>query len=355
MSAACALWLVLNRNRVELSVQLLTTITELMHTFPGLVTLAYAATALQFLWLLIWSAAFSYAMQGGAPPAAIFLLCLSLFWTSQLLRSVMHTTVAGTIGAWYFLSPNLPTTPTHDALVRALTTSFGSLCLGSLVSAPLQVLRALAQRGASGQISVPGLKSASLCLLGFVDVIVRFFNDFAYSQVALYGKNFTRASWDTWTLLVRHSGVDALMQRDLVGSALALAAVLSGLCTSLIASTWACSVFGSSSTLWWQTYIMSFAMGYVAVAAASSAVDAGVVALYVCYAEDPNPLASLAPSLYGAFIAHPHVPGYAEHFSTDSSGTSCKVGGVEHEAPVSRQPPKQPYTPMRPAPSDEDV
>ena len=69
-----------------------------------------------------------------------------------------------------------------------------------------------------------GFRSCCLCCLGFLDVLMRFFNDFAYTQVAMYGKSFTRASRDTWTLLVHHSGVEALVQRDLIGSALALGA-----------------------------------------------------------------------------------------------------------------------------------
>ena len=51
-------------------------------------------------------------------------------------------------------------------------------------------------------------------MLGFVDVLLRFCNEYAYTQVALYGKTFTRASRDTWTLLVHHSGVDAIVQRE---------------------------------------------------------------------------------------------------------------------------------------------
>ena len=59
----------------------------------------------------------------------------------------------------------------------------------------------------------------ALCCLGFLDVLTRFFNELAYTQVAMYGKTFTRASRDTWTLLVHHSGVDALVQVSLPGYA----------------------------------------------------------------------------------------------------------------------------------------
>lgn len=359
LSLGCAAWIGLNRHRVELSVQLLSTVAELMHAFPSLVKVSVSATAIQIAWQAGWCATFAYAYEGGAPPAALLFLLFSFFWTSQLVRAVMHATVAGVIGTWYFHSPNVPPQPTQRALRRALTTSLGSLCFGALVAAPLQVLRAVARR-ASGAGAPASVRSLGLCLLGFVDVLVRFFNDFAYTQVAIYGKHFTLASWDTWTLLVRHSGVDALMQRDMVGSALALGAAASGLLTSLIAAYWARAVFGVSTALWWQTYLVTFWIGYVAVAAASAAVDAGVIALYVCYAEDPTPLAALAPDLYTAFIAHPHVPGYSEHVAGGDAEAgaslqtrSVRPNGGSRLMQLVPRPAKQPYSPLAAAADNE--
>jgi len=255
----------------------------------------------------------------------------------QLIKAVLHATVAGTVGSWYFLSPNVPRNPTARALRRALSTSFGSLCLGSLVVAILQVLRALA-RSASKK-SGGTLRSFCLCMLGFVDVLLRFFNEFAYTQVALYGKNFTRASRDTWTLLVHHSGGDALVQRDLVASALALGAVLSGLATALLVGLWARAQFGQSSPLWWEALLASFAIGYGSISLVSAIVESGVCALYVCYAENPTPLASINPSLYSLFI------------SVTSAPTSGPSGAVQY-APVMLAPPQASQEEFRSIPTD---
>ena len=180
----------------------------------------------------------------------VLLLLLSYCWTAQLIRAVVHATVAGTVGSWYFLSPRVPPNPTARALKRALTTSLGSLCLGALVAAALQTLRTVA-RGLSSR-GGGRLRSCCLCLLGFIDVLVRFFNEFAYTQIALYGKNFTRASRDTWTLLVHHSGVDALVQKDFVGSAMALGSLVGGMFTCLLVGAWARATLGVDGAAWWQ-------------------------------------------------------------------------------------------------------
>ena len=261
----------------------------------------------------------------------VLLLLLSYCWTAQLIRAVVHATVAGTVGSWYFLSPRVPPNPTARALKRALTTSLGSLCLGALVAAALQTLRTVA-RGLSSR-GGGRLRSCCLCLLGFIDVLVRFFNEFAYTQIALYGKNFTRASRDTWTLLVHHSGVDALVQKDFVGSAMALGSLVGGMFTCLLVGAWARATLGVDGAAWWQArataaashrphpltshtsstshpqvLVAGFLVGYSALSVVGTVVEAGATALFVCYAEDPSPLPTLDSTLYATFIARPHVP-----------------------------------------------
>ena len=57
---------------------------------------------------------------------------------------MVHVTSAGTLSTWYFLFPNsMPENPTMKAAKRAATTSFGSICLGSLIIAIIKAIRAL--------------------------------------------------------------------------------------------------------------------------------------------------------------------------------------------------------------------
>ena len=73
----------------------------------------------------------------------LFLLLRSCFFTHQVVQNTVHVTVAGTVGSWWF-SPGEG--GCCGSLVRALTTSFGSICFGSLLVAIVQALRALAQQ-----------------------------------------------------------------------------------------------------------------------------------------------------------------------------------------------------------------
>lgn len=95
----------------------------------------------------------------------IFFLLLALYWVCQVIKNSVHVTVSGTCATWFFMNP-IPSNPTLGSFrrffffsilekvtkvcliyylffCRAMTTSFGSICLGSLLVALLQTLRAI--------------------------------------------------------------------------------------------------------------------------------------------------------------------------------------------------------------------
>ena len=340
LTAGCAVYLGFNRHRVDFSVSLLATVARLVREYPAMLAAAAAAFALQLLWVVVWCTAFAptalRARQGGV----LVLLTTALLWTTQLIKAVLHTTVAGTVASWYFLSPHVPRRPTARAARRALTTSFGSLCLGSLVASTLKALRAIirlaflskdARTGYGNNTSSTAVgdtvRACFLCMLGFLDVLVRYFNEYAYTQVAIYGKSFTSASRDTWTLLMHGgTGVDYLLQRDLVGSAVALAAMLSGLLVSFATGLWARANFGDDAPLWWEATVAAFFIGHASVSIVSSVIESAVCALYVCFAEDPSPLSAIDPQLSLLFSTAPPPVGTPDDEHGISAASRAKRG-----------------------------
>jgi len=63
------------------------------------------------------------------------------YWISEWLKNTIHTTISGVYGAWYFAPRNPPKGATRGAARRALTYSFGSISLGSLLVALINMLR----------------------------------------------------------------------------------------------------------------------------------------------------------------------------------------------------------------------
>lgn len=79
--------------------------------------------------------------QSGSSYAAYFFLLLSFYWGLQVFKNVAHTTVAGTVATFWYNAESGGATAA--SLKRSTTTSFGSICFGSLIVAFLQALRAV--------------------------------------------------------------------------------------------------------------------------------------------------------------------------------------------------------------------
>jgi hypothetical protein len=128
--------LALMRRWVPFATAMLRTSSEIVAEYPRLMLVAFGAMLVQLLWLAIWSLAMIAAVSDGSLPSALA-MCLSLFWTTQVIKNVVHMTAAGVAAAWYHqaLEPHA----VRHSLKRALTTSFGSVCFGSLVVASLEV------------------------------------------------------------------------------------------------------------------------------------------------------------------------------------------------------------------------
>ena len=133
----------------------------------GMYLIAFVFAELGFLWNLYWlyvlvgvsvrqdnacleqhpEAADRWDDDDGtcSPPPGIFLaLLLSLYWTSTVLMNTVQTTVSGVVATWCFVADEADhccSPAVSGSLLRSLTYSFGSICLGSLLQALVSVLR----------------------------------------------------------------------------------------------------------------------------------------------------------------------------------------------------------------------
>jgi hypothetical protein len=181
----------------------------------GLIGVAFAA------WFSVTLVAIYVRYQPGDNPACgakgggcswskviglVFYVTFAAYWISEWLKNTIHTTIAGVYGSWYFCSQRpdgFPTGVTRGALRRALTYSFGSVSLGSLIVSFIQLLRhviSIAQRQSSvdGNIIGSALLCVGACLVSFAEWFVGFINHYAFSHIALYGKPYFAAAKETW-------------------------------------------------------------------------------------------------------------------------------------------------------------
>jgi hypothetical protein len=131
-------------------------------------------------------------------------ITFAAYWISEWLKNTIHTTISGVYGSWYFCSHNFPKGATRGAFKRAMTYSFGSISLGSLIVAIINMVRqacsiAQQQAGQDGNIVGSILFCCLGCVISLLDWAVQFINRYAFSHIALYGKSYFAAAKDTWT------------------------------------------------------------------------------------------------------------------------------------------------------------
>ncbi|KAI9875619.1 MAG: putative choline transporter, neither null mutation nor overexpression affects choline transport, partial [Watsoniomyces obsoletus] len=133
----------------------------------------------------------------------------------------------------------IPKGASMGAFKRATTYSFGSISLGSLIVAIINMLRqacSIAQSQQAGQGNMIGtmMFCCLRCILSLVEWAVQFINRYAFSHIALYGKSYFAAAKDTWTMM-KDRGIDALITDCLIGPVITMGSLFVAYLCALLA------------------------------------------------------------------------------------------------------------------------
>eukprot|EP01083_Nonionella_stella_P221724 791871_1 len=162
-----------------------------------------------------------------------------------------------------------------------MTTSFGSVCLGSLLVAILQAIRAMLRSVRDRNI----IGFIAMCLLNCIEWAIRYFNKYAFAQCAIYGTSYIESAKATWSLFTSR-GIFAIINDDLTGLTISAGAVIGGVVSAGVATGIAYTFYGAKEELIIAA-IGGFFVGYILCAVILMVLASSVVALFVCYAEDP--------------------------------------------------------------------
>ncbi|KAI1297031.1 putative choline transporter, neither null mutation nor overexpression affects choline transport [Mortierella claussenii] len=320
-------------SRMPFSILLLQTVTSVTRKYPGTLAVAFSGLFTQIAWSSLWifSLAVNYSVfqrisncrvqdngEGKSKVVCdnnqLYLVMIYLnfvmFWNTEVIKNVVHVTVSGVFGVYYFFegsAAGTPTSPTLASAKRALTTSFGSICFGSLLIAVLQTLRYILNslKSNSDEGVMVFLSACAECLLGMLESLFEIFNKFAFTQVAMYGKPFVTAAKDTWEL-VKDRGVDALVNDNLVGSVLSMGSLSVALLSAFYGYLFIKLVQpgfydkGDESLVVFIVVIVEMILGAVMMSVPNNVIDSGVTTTFVALAEDPQTLYRTKPDLYQA-------------------------------------------------------
>ena len=286
----------------------LITATTAVRSNMGLAFFAYFNLILTFLWSFWWAVTFvsaSYVLgdcnaQGNCNNqingGLVFAFLVSYFWAAQVIKNVVHTTVAGTVGTFWFhpIEANgCCSKAVRDSYWRSITTSFGSICLGSLIVALIQATREIVHSIREQGDSI--LACVGDCLLGCIESLVEYFNQWAYVYVGLYGYGFVEAGKNVMTLF-RSRGWSSIIADMLVDTVLLMVSLGVGVLTGLIGLLIGSLSQQDTATLA-GSFFIGFVIGFVLCSTLFSLISSAVNATIVLYAEAPAEFQANHPQL----------------------------------------------------------
>lgn len=297
----CMWWFA--RHRIPFAAAILHTVATVTKRYPGTIVMSIVSVFVQMGWSTLWafttlsSALYVTGTVQGYLLYVFFLF--SFYWTSQVIRNVSHFTISGTFATWYFQINNIPTNPTLKAAKRAMTSSFGTIALGSLLVALIQTVRAILRslvRGRGDNIALVILACLIDCLLGCIEGLLRYFNKYAYSYAAIYGTSFCESAKKTWALVGSH-GAQAIINDSFIGPTLTIGALLGALINFGVGALVGIAISGVAAEgmmadySWLLFGLLGAVIGLCVMSVAMSVVDSGVATIFVSYAMEPNQLA----------------------------------------------------------------
>jgi len=281
-------------------------VVTIIQNYPATQLTAYLSILVQIAWVCLWMFALVIAQRfsGTLSAVSLIFLLLSLYWVTEVIKNVVHVTVSGVVATVYFMGDMMPTNPTLGALKRSLTTSFGSICLGSLIVSLIKTLRALVQTMRSENNNI--LLCLVDCILGCIDSLVQYFNHYAYCQVAIYGKSFVEAAKATWQL-IKYAGLEAIANDNLIDGVLWMGVLFNALITGLAGLLIAKIPIFDYSDVSYILFIVGFVIGFIMMILAMQVIDSGVACTFVCFAEDREVLHRTNPELYQRLVETYHL------------------------------------------------
>ena len=299
--------------RIPFASSNLRTALSAIQTNGGVCAVAYGVAGLAVLWTMVWSLAvvgvtYKHNDESSCDTTncnnwnvpLFFCMLLSFYWTIQVFQNILHVTVSGVVGTWWF-APHDALSVFSPAIVdsfrRATTYSFGSICMGSLLVSIIQAMETMVR--SAKKYNRGGLLTCLLeCILSLLARIAIYFNRWAYCYVGLYGFDYISSGRKAMELF-RAKGWTTIITDDLVHLSLRLVVVvvgaLSGFLGMLIARA---TGWTSSGFVFVSCFLIGLSMATILMNVVLSAVDTVIVA----FAEAPGEFQTHHPALSSNMI-----------------------------------------------------
>merc|ERR1719491_392826 len=238
--------------------------------------------------------------EGAEMPYGIYAaMLLSYFFAQQVFTNTIHVIVAGVVGTWWFNpeESGCCSNAVFGSMFRAVTSAFGSICMGSFLVALIQTLEQLARQARQND-ECQALMCIVECIMSIIADIIEYFNKWAYIYVGLYGYSYFEAGKNV-SQLFHDRGWHAIITDDLVGNALFFVSIVIGLITGCAGFlfTVITDLFGDVEQAGMVLFIVGFMIGLLLSLIVMSVVQSATDTVIVCFADAPAEFQTNHPEL----------------------------------------------------------
>eukprot|EP00162_Nutomonas_longa_P009699 comp19424_c0_seq1/m.36793 comp19424_c0_seq1/g.36793 ORF comp19424_c0_seq1/g.36793 comp19424_c0_seq1/m.36793 type:complete len:433 (-) comp19424_c0_seq1:60-1358(-) len=253
---------------------------------------------MQIVWIIFWAWVVAESASKESSNGVFIYLLFAFYFICAVIKNVCHVTISGSVASYFFATGE--TNPTGKSFRRALTTSFGSICLGSLIIAVIQTIKAIVQ-SVTRSLESTAVAALLRCITKCIENLVNLFNKYAFTKVAIYGLSFVAAAKETWELL-KTRGLDLVINDNIADAVLTVSALSSGIVSALIAFGWGIALRNSgdiSNDVVVFLVLAAFILGLIVCITMLVPVDSAIATLFVCIADDPIQVQIVAPAFFG--------------------------------------------------------
>jgi len=298
---------------VPFTIKVTEIVSSVMQEHPGMISVSLFGAFLGLVWSLVCALAFvgTYVTHCGSVDSAsecepsypvIFLAVLVVFWGAQVIYNLCHVTYCGVYGRWYH-KPAEGATIGQSFRVAA-TTSFGSICLGALLVATIRALEVVLRMARvsaqeDGNIVCCLLLLPLECVVSCIGDILDYFSEWAYVQCAVRGASFVEAARITQSMMTC-ANLFYVLQALLMDSVVNLGTLFCGAVGCAVGAVTSGMMGGpgpSPGTVA-AGAAAGFWAGLIVGGAAAGILSSGAKTILALWAEDPEPLQRMRPSLH---------------------------------------------------------
>jgi len=265
---------------------------------PCLLFVGAVGAVLGFVWTVLCQASFvaiyleNEEVMAKVPRKLLtFVATLIFVWGAGVANNICHVTYCGVFGRWYY-GRSEGESPLMPSFNVAISTSLGSICMGSLMVAFVRALEAVAKavrRDAQGDGN-PVLCVVALvleCFISCLGDILEYFNEWAYVQCAVRGTSFITSARITYSMMTC-ANLQYVASDLLLNSLVSLGGLLCGLVGAASGAATGYALDDEVAAMWGG--VLGFLVGVMAGVASVSIINSGVKTILACWADDPEPL-----------------------------------------------------------------